>query len=556
MMTHTDNKPEPSLSDQEALLTLKNHYTGQAIFDPVIHKKEKLIIECTLILNQLLDLQKNNTEEQTKQFNLILEQIHEIIASIETLNKSTEEGFKKQIQHLNESIKLFNAMIDLNEFNEKISTLTYGRNLFTLMDSLGNFLKGTAILLQAWHSTVTSAVSHVKHIFYPIHAAFVTLNLLINFFIRVVELIKTDHSHAALLKEEAFRQQELEDAKFLLKTSTLFRFLTFTLQLLSVLALAGVITTSLGVVFLAAASLTTWIDETLSEEKTMRDAKKKFQRPEKNPLTQKDNDELNLLNEKISQTRWNAAYKSINVISAIFIACGIIPPAGPILGIIGLSMLSIAPVKVLLSQASASKERSEAAWKVFSAAGVFLIACLPIPTVGPIFALIGITISSIVALKYAYTSPFIQNYFPARKTERVKISKEKFKEKTGEEPEEKPQLQPSSYTTVTTIPPTVEESKQQQEQRSVQTELVESSKEIFEEKKGERSEEKPTQKTSSYATVTAMAPRIQESKQQQQASIEQESGTYKTLFKSPVSNNAKYKDNLSPLKTSEKIKPK
>jgi hypothetical protein len=185
-------------------------------------------------------------------------------------------------------------------------------------------------------------------------------------------------------------------------------------------------------------------------------------------------------------------------------------------------MLASAPIKALLSQANASKEKSETAWRIFSASGIFLIACLPIPIVGPALTLMGIAISSIAALKYVYSSSLIQSYFPAKKIELVERSKEKFEEKKEENFEEK-----------------------------------------FEEKKRKGAEEKLAPQISFYARVAAIPPTVQEIKstvqeiksQEKQESRQKERVTYKRLCRGRVNNGAKPKDTSPPPTTPKEIKP-
>jgi hypothetical protein len=312
------------------------------IFNPTIRKKRDLILELQnritkLELAEIKIPSENNEDKDLRK--RIIDNIKEIVSLIPELQKNTEPQFKAKKAIFDELINKFNKGRE-----EEIDTLNYGRDIFSMMDILTTVTRGVLTIILGWNIGIAQAAAYTGIIFYPINAAFIATAMLFNLIIRVIELFRASGDLQAA-KEKALGTQEQKDAEFLLKTSAAFRFLIFTVQVLSVLAFAGLLSTPLGWIFVAGATLITWIDETFSKIKTAKADLRAFEIsccelsfPEykKNYIK---------LQEEVAKAEKDAAWNFINVISAILIACGPIPVAGPFLGLIGLGLLAINPVR-------------------------------------------------------------------------------------------------------------------------------------------------------------------------------------------------------------------
>ncbi|MCD6038908.1 MAG: hypothetical protein K0S27_308 [Gammaproteobacteria bacterium] len=399
---------------QQELLELEEKNIPQGMLDNIHQKKSLMIIQFNITLDTLLQ-QKNNSPEQEKQLNEILQYIHTTLSSIDELNDSTESKFQQHLEVLNQKIHVYN---ETKKLDEQIATVHYGKNLFSTGDYLDNVLKAGMILFRAWHAGIRVAIHHVSPLFKPIHSLLVSLTILCNFIISIIELVKKSRSNTVLAKENALQEQESKDAESLLKTSIIFKSIVLTLHILSTLAFVGIITTPVGVVFLAAASLVGWIDETFGEYKKNKNAMKKFPALDKDHLlTSEDIKKLELLKKQTAEARRESTWKAVNVIAMILIACGPIPPAGPLVGLIGISMLAIAPARLLYNQAKAEKDKSEAAWKMAAAVSTLGIFSAFIPVVGPALGLAGVLLLGTVGLRYAYVtiSPHVKDFFSLKK---------------------------------------------------------------------------------------------------------------------------------------------
>ena len=308
--------------------------TGKGPFNPVIAKRKKLTQDLLQIVDKLhTEIPDQNQNQTLKE--AIIQNIRDIIPLIKNLkNNATERELKSKILALDSLIENFNKNQDEAL---QITTLNYGVNLFTILNYLATATKGIMTCFLAWNIGVSKALQHISPIFYPINASFIAVSMFFKFLITSVEFFRT---RRAVKEAGVYAEQELADAKALLKTSTAFQFFIFTFQLLAALAFAGALTTPLGWAFVAGATLVGWVNETFLGVKNAQAQMNKYQEN-----TQAYKDAEAEFNKQKNEARW----KFINVESAILVACGPIPPIGPLLGLIGLGLLAINPVKLGLT---------------------------------------------------------------------------------------------------------------------------------------------------------------------------------------------------------------
>ncbi len=294
-------------------------------FNSIVSKKKKLILNLQKVVKDLHTKIPGQTLQKQ-----IIEEINEIIPLVDTLNLTTQEDLREKITQLAGSIKKFNKH---KRFKEKIITLNYGVNLFTIMDYLAMGTRGVVTCILAWNIGMSKALEHVSPIFYPINASFIAASMFVKLLITTVEFFRT---RGEAKEAEMSTEQELQNAKMLLKKSTAFRFFIFTFQVLAVLGFAGVLTTPLGWVFVAAATLVGWINETFVDVKKAQAERDKY--PE-------GSHEYVLEDTEVNKQKNEAVWKFMDVISAVLVACGPIPPVGPLLALIGLGLLAINPIR-------------------------------------------------------------------------------------------------------------------------------------------------------------------------------------------------------------------
>lgn len=361
-------------SKEELVNLRKQITTGEGIFDPIIQKKKELFVRIKLIRRQLKE-QWNHLPKQEKAQSVdkkpgigaaknklitMMQELKDIIFLIKNLtvnakNKEQEKAAKEQIRifnknteaFYNEISKVFEEYQSLEINIHRITTLKYGENISDYMNYTTATLKALVTAGLAWFSTLGEAAQAAGSIFYPISATFTSSAKLFSFLGRTTQFFIASNEAS---KEEIseLRKLELDDTKALLKKSAAFKFLAFSFSALSALAFAGVLATPIGWGFVAAATLVDWIDDGLGASQRANKALKKFSDEYEEKLAKNDPDtlnEFNMLQEKANQAKLEAQWGFANAIAMVLIACGPIPLVGPFLGLAGLATFGVVSVR-------------------------------------------------------------------------------------------------------------------------------------------------------------------------------------------------------------------
>lgn len=376
---------------KELLSTLRKEVTnGEGILDPNTQKKKELLVKLDPIMKELHTQWKALSEEEEKarllasissvnedeklttketspaiaianarkKLKSVMQHLKDIITAITALTITTESHFKEKIDHFNQENRDVDIEISalskeyalLRKNTAYIARLEYGKDLSTYMTYGTAALKAVVTIGLAWFHTLGEAAETAGTIFYPISAAFTSSAKLFSFLGRTTQFfIASTEANKREISE--VRKLELEDTKALLRKSAMFKLLTFSLSLLSTLALAGVLATPIGWAFVAAATLVDWIDDGLGASQRADKALQKFKEKHTEELVdpaEENRDILNqlkILQKKADQAKSEARWGFANTVAMILIACGPIPFAGPILGLAGLAVFGIVSIR-------------------------------------------------------------------------------------------------------------------------------------------------------------------------------------------------------------------
>jgi len=380
---------ESLLEESKKLLSeLRKEVTnGEGILDPNTQKKKELLVKLDPIMKELHKKWKalheeekariltstsaiNEDEKQTtektsvaiadarKKLKSVMQHLKDIITAITALTIDTENHFKEKIDQFNKENIDVDIQISalskeyalLRKNTAYIARLEYGKDLSTYMTYGTAALKAAVTIGLAWFNTLSEAAQTAGAIFYPISAAFTSSAKLFSFLGRTSQFFIAS-SEANKREISEVRKLELEDTKALLRTSAMFKLLTFSLSLLSVLAFAGILATPIGWAFVAAATVVDWIDDGLGASQRADKTLQKFKKEHEKELTdpaKADKDilnELNTLQEKADHAKSEARWGFANAVAMILIACGPIPFAGPILGLAGLAVFGAVSIR-------------------------------------------------------------------------------------------------------------------------------------------------------------------------------------------------------------------
>jgi hypothetical protein len=289
-----------------------------------------------------------------------MKQLPNIVSSLDSLTVEDEEVFKKSIEAINQDMEKYASqfMKDIKNL-KKIAWLKYGESLSINMTYVGIAVKALVMVALAWQQTLEKAADIAGPIFRPVNSALGAIAKLLNLITRLAELamIQSDINNIPLT--EALRKEELEEAKALLLKSTFLKVTSFLLTVFTVIAFTGALTTPLGWVFLAGASVVDWLDNGVQEvrkaEKELRRCKRKYGQAteEEKELIE---EELSALEKKVTHLKTEEFWLRFNVVSMILFACAPIPVVGlPMLGL-GFVVLGIAGAR---SAYVAAKEQAE-----------------------------------------------------------------------------------------------------------------------------------------------------------------------------------------------------
>jgi len=369
---------------------------GAAIADPEIDKKQELVSKLMPIMDTLIqhwdtirDAEKKiasdekrietlplssnpedssfqrrkqhqqdlKTLEETKEkFKLSVEKLGIIIRSVQDLHVSTQatvmlqneiHGFNNSTQDIN---KLMTSLLEqfgtLQQNTTNIARLDYGKKVSTYMIYVSAALKSGLTLYLAWIDTLSEATKTAGTIFYPISATFTTTVKLLAFLGTIVQyFIASSEANKELVE---IRKEELENSKAILRKSTAFKFVAFTLNFLSILAFAGLLTTPVGWIFVAAATAIDWVNEGLHAYYEAQKSLKKFDdfyrvnTPEQKEFELSDRLKYEA---KVNQTRTTAIWGFANTVAVILLACSPIPVAGPFIALAGIGLLSVVTIR-------------------------------------------------------------------------------------------------------------------------------------------------------------------------------------------------------------------
>lgn len=375
---NNDTNFQTLLFDAKSLLTQlqKEVTSGAAILDPNTPKKQELVAKLKPIMDAISNQwqlaqaaedeadklaesnpRKKSLKEKAKRvkqkFKLAAKELKETILAATMLNVSTEATVVESAQKLNTETNDINiSMTDLlaqftllNDRMKFIARIEYGKTLSTYLIYAAAAGKAIYTFVLAWADTLGEAAKAAGTLFYPINATFATI---VKIFVLSAKAIQVYIAHDEANKPgNELAKTELENAKILLRKSAIFKFVAVTLNFLSILAFAGILTTPIGWMFVAAATTVDWLDDGWGASQRALEGRKTFL--EKHALSDKESqayqDGLNYCQEKIAQTQTAARWGFGSVVSIILIASAPIPIAGPMLSLAGLLVLGIVTVR-------------------------------------------------------------------------------------------------------------------------------------------------------------------------------------------------------------------
>lgn len=344
--------------------------------------------------------QKQKKQEQRTALITVAERLKKIVINTTHLNITTDGSYHKEVEDFNFAIDDINARkkvieqllaqyqkIDKNI--QDISRLEFAKNMSIYMTYATAVAKAITTIGLAWMDTLAQASQQAGLIFYPITATLNTITALFRLGSRGAQYYLA-YSESRKEQLEELRQIELARARRLLAKSIVLRSLVFTLNLLSILAFAGVLATPVGWVFVAASTFVDWLDKGIgayigakktlngfikeysasnlfrgidlsnasSEEvrKYVDQELKKLSEVEKQKhkegftLSPEDTQRRIKLRElkehyiHVDKTRNTTIIGFANTVAMVMIACGPLPGIGPLLGLAGLLIMGSAAI--------------------------------------------------------------------------------------------------------------------------------------------------------------------------------------------------------------------
>lgn len=375
------------LKDVKDLLSRirKDVTNGEGILDPNTQKKRELFVRLRPIVMQLerqwealhKEEEKARISGSLKDKDLIpkiqqakhciysaMIDLREIIDALASLNRKKENDLKNQINRFNEetselygynqeiaSILVEYDLLKLNTIH--VARLEYGRDISDYLSYVIAALKGAVTIGLAWSYNLSEAAKAAGSIFYPVSAAFTTLAKLFSLLGRISQffIARSESERAKAVEEDRYarnlRLLELQNTESLLGKSVIFKFLTFSFNLLSTLAFAGVLATPLGWCFVAAATFVDWIDDGLGGVQRADKQIEKFKEQHNmQSLSLVEKTELAELQTKANTARSEATWGLINTIAMALIGFGpFVPFAGPFLGLAGLALFGVVAIR-------------------------------------------------------------------------------------------------------------------------------------------------------------------------------------------------------------------
>ena len=385
----------------------KDIIKGKGVQDFHMKTRRKLLARLGSLIerldNQWLDMKETISDsrqrpvkdpviEREKEIFLdVMRRVNKIITITNALTVATESTYQidKPIAIANSNIKMNTLTLDkeMLEIIQRYRTLRnnikdiaeseFARNLSIYLVYFTAAIKGITTAFLAWGDGLSRAAEKTGSIFYPVSATFNTTAASL----RLSSCISRwyiAYTKAKKTQKQADKQEELER-----RENVFFSVLTVTLNGLSFLAFAGILTMPLGWVFVAAAMLMDWVDNGLGgyrranaglcaylsnkkdilfelfgagyydekgcfKLKTVKDISAALEaeraKPPGSPIVKKKIEELQLLlllQKKVDETKTAAQWRALSVISMILIACGPIPAAGSLLGLAGLVVMGI-----------------------------------------------------------------------------------------------------------------------------------------------------------------------------------------------------------------------
>jgi len=369
----------------------KAERSGAAILDPNLTKKKELIAQIEPIMDAIqnqwqalqeaeeealvtegstllaspsnkkslidkLTRQKVKLRSAKNKFKRTAKEFKSTILGVSALNISTEATVIDRINDLNENTENLNQIVPdllaqfeaLKKNTQIIAKLEYGKTLSTYLGYTSAGAKGIFTFWLAWIETLQEATKAAGAIFYPISATFTTIIKLFTLGARLLQLyIAKNEANKA--SSELARERLNEDIK-LLRQSTVFKFVAFTLNFISILAFAGILTTPFGFILVAAATAVDWLDDGLGGWWRARQGQKKFEAAYKDSdQAIKDcsayQEEKIAYQQKVKQTASAARWGFVNTVAMILIACAPIPVAGPFMSLAGLTLFGAVTVR-------------------------------------------------------------------------------------------------------------------------------------------------------------------------------------------------------------------
>jgi hypothetical protein len=278
----------------------------------------------------------------------VVASLQQVVLTIPTLNAANQNDTKDKIENLNSTIGELNGKIQnyTNTYQDAaiqftdciITTISYGESISGYMSLAMTALKKAMMLWLTYSEQLEKALETVEVIFPPI---IWSLNALAKFFNFVGIAAKSIHVGQAKIKsQDSEYVRELAEAEAFLKTSALAKFTIFGLHLLTVLAFAGVLATPLGWIFIAVSAGIEWFDEKV---RPFWRAQKEYAEVEKSPTMLPE--QLNAFKAKRDAARLEVVWGIVNVVAMTLIACGPIPFVGPFLGLAGLGLFGLVSVR-------------------------------------------------------------------------------------------------------------------------------------------------------------------------------------------------------------------
>ncbi len=392
---------------KKELDSLRAECVVRNLSDPLvlIHEKRLLINQLDLILKFDLSVAweqcqhpgTTSTSEEFQQKNAELkkalyaamESFYEVTMSLKNLDinlkKEEEEKFQASLKKFDDALTVFEeksmgyntqaasfteTYATLKQQRKSIERVIRGAALSTSMGFFSTALQVLTIVGYSWIITLKEAAAFAGSIFYPIGATFTSLTKLFNLIATTSTLgrIKSEREQALDDMERAAR---LTEAEALLRTEKWLKLTSFVLNTLSVIAFAGALTSPIGWVLVAAATIVDWRDTGVNGVKKAQleyehanvDAEKATEgSPEYEKLQNIVKEKAEALDKAKTEEKWCR----VNAVAMILFACAPIPVVGPVFLGLGFATFGIASARNIIvalkprfARPSSKKEKAE-----------------------------------------------------------------------------------------------------------------------------------------------------------------------------------------------------